>query len=244
MFVVMPVVAVTLAQTFDFFHPVEVALVALSISPIPPLLPRRHDKAGGDASYGLGLMVTAAVLSLGIIPLALHLLSLFYDKSYATSPGSIIKIVFTAVIIPMLLGMLCGRFIPKFAARFAAPAILIGKWLLPVAAVAILFVAHNVLGQLLGNGTVVAIILFVAVALVVGHWLGGPEPRTREVLALSAACRHPGIAIALATANGGVTSDHLAPAAILLYVVLSLLATMPYVKWQGKRIAGGAVEVR
>jgi BASS family bile acid:Na+ symporter len=240
MFVVMPVVAVALAQTFDFFHPVEVALVALSISPVPPLLPRRHDKAGGDASFGLGLMVTAAVLSLGIIPLALHLLSLFYDKSYATSPGSIVKIVFTAVIIPLLLGMLCGRFIPKVAARIASPAILIGKWLLPVAGVAILFVAHNVLEQLLGNGTVFAMMAFVAVALLAGHLLGGPSAGTREVLALSTACRHPGIAIALATANGGVTSDHQAPAAILLYLVLSILATVPYLKWQGRRIAAAS----
>ena len=39
--VVMPVVALVLAQVFDFRPLVEIALIALSISPIPPLLPGR-----------------------------------------------------------------------------------------------------------------------------------------------------------------------------------------------------------
>jgi len=48
--VVMPVVALVLAQVFDFRPLVEIALIALSISPIPPLLPGRMHKGGGNAA--------------------------------------------------------------------------------------------------------------------------------------------------------------------------------------------------
>ncbi|MEJ8823549.1 hypothetical protein WKW80_16135 [Variovorax humicola] len=236
MFVIMPVIAVVLAQSFDFRHPVEVALVALAISPVPPLLPRKHKKAGGQVSYGLGLMVTMAVLSLAFIPLALHLLGLFYDKSYATPPAAIAKIVFTAAVLPLLAGMLCGRLFPKRAQAIAAPAILVGKFLLPIAGVAILIAAHRALGALLGDGTLVAIVVFVAIALVVGHALGGPDPEERGVLALSTACRHPGIAIAIATANAADPNDHQSSAAIMLYLVVSIIATVPYVRWQSRRL--------
>jgi bile acid:Na+ symporter, BASS family len=133
----------------------------------------------------------------------------------------------------------CGRFIPQMAARIAAPAILVGKWLLPVAGVAILVAEHHALGALLGDGTLFAMILFVGVALAVGHWLGGPGNETREVLAVSTACRHPGIALALTSSND-LNQGHEVTAAILLYLLVSIIATIPYTKWQAKRIAAAA----
>ena len=66
--VVMPAVAVVLARWFDFTPTVEIALVALAISPLPPLLPTREAKAGGGERYGLGLMVVLALLSIALVP--------------------------------------------------------------------------------------------------------------------------------------------------------------------------------
>jgi bile acid:Na+ symporter, BASS family len=42
MFVIMPIVAVALAMAFELLRSVEIVLVALAISPIPPLLPGRE----------------------------------------------------------------------------------------------------------------------------------------------------------------------------------------------------------
>ena len=47
MFVVMPLVAVALSLVFRLHPAVEIALVALAISPMPPLLPSRKGQAGG-----------------------------------------------------------------------------------------------------------------------------------------------------------------------------------------------------
>ncbi len=63
MFVVMPVVAAALAYLFGFKHAVEIALVALAISPLPSLIPKRLVKAGGKAPYALALLATVALLS-------------------------------------------------------------------------------------------------------------------------------------------------------------------------------------
>ena len=70
----MPVLAVVMARVFELRPEVEIALVALAFSPLPPLLPRREGKAGGATAYGLGLVVLLAVLSIALIPLAAHLL--------------------------------------------------------------------------------------------------------------------------------------------------------------------------
>src|SRR5438270_11292452 len=46
-----PLVAGAMAIIFHLRPPVEIALVALAISPVPPLLPIKGLKAGGHAPY-------------------------------------------------------------------------------------------------------------------------------------------------------------------------------------------------
>src|SRR5262249_25756559 len=71
MFVIMPAVAIALRACFESRHVVEVELVALSISPVPPLLPQRERQAGARRPYALGLMALLALLSIVIVPVAL-----------------------------------------------------------------------------------------------------------------------------------------------------------------------------
>ena len=60
--------------------------------------------------------------------------------------------------------------------------------------------------------------------------LGGSDDEDRSVLALASAARHPGVAMAVASAN--FPDQKLAPAAILLYLLLSALLSIPYVVWR------------
>src|SRR4051812_23484091 len=68
LFIVMPFVAVLLTKAFAFPREAEIVLVALAISPVPPLLPRKEVKAGGHSSFGLGLMAMLALASLVVVP--------------------------------------------------------------------------------------------------------------------------------------------------------------------------------
>ena len=113
MFVIMPVVAVTLGETFTFLESIEIALVALSISPIPPLLPGKEKGAGGDASYGLGLMAIAAGLSIVILPLTLQLLGRYFGPPFAMSSGAIARVVLTSVIVPLAAGLALRAIAPR-----------------------------------------------------------------------------------------------------------------------------------
>src|SRR5258705_11906000 len=60
MSVLMPLLALCLAVTFSLHPPVTLALVALTLSPVPPFLPTRVIRAGGDGSYMVGLFVAAS----------------------------------------------------------------------------------------------------------------------------------------------------------------------------------------
>ena len=77
--VVMPLVAAAMAWTFDLPKAVEVALVALAVSPVPPLLPKKQIKAHGEPSYAIGLLVGAALVAVLFVPVAVELLGLAFQ---------------------------------------------------------------------------------------------------------------------------------------------------------------------
>ncbi len=234
MFVVMPLFAIFLTRVVHFNPAVVIALIALSISPVPPLLPRKMTKAGGIAPYGLGLMVTAGTLAIVYIPLATDLIGRYFDRDFAMSPATVAKVVVVSILIPLAAGILLRKVAPAIAARIGHPVAVIAGTVLLVGVVCILAVTYRGAWALVGGGTLLAFAVFILVGLLVGHFLGGPDPDSRVVLALSTACRHPALALAIASAN--FPSERRVIAAILLYLVLNALLTIPYVKWQRNKI--------
>lgn len=233
MFVIMPVVAVTLAETFTFLESIEIALVALSISPIPPLLPGKEKDAGGDASYGLGLMAIAAGLSIVILPLTLQLLGRYFGRSFAMSSGAIARVVLTSVILPLAAGLALRAIAPRLARRLRKPVGLVARTVLVIGVLGLLAGVLPAALALVGNGTLVALAVFAAAGLIVGHWLGGPRDDDRLVLALSTASRHPAIALAVASAN--FPDEPNLGASIVLYLLVNTLVAFPFLAWRKRR---------
>jgi putative spermidine/putrescine transport system permease protein len=72
-----------------------------------------------------------------------------------------------------------------------------------------------------------------SVGLAIGHYFGGPEPENRPALALSTALRYPGTVMAIAQVN--FPGEKLVVAAVLLYVVVNILVSVPYLLWLKRR---------
>jgi BASS family bile acid:Na+ symporter len=238
MFVIMPVVALALVWAFDFPPAVNIVLVALAISPVPPLLPMKETKAGGNLSFGLGLMAILAIVSIVAVPAILAVLGRIVGRPLGMAPGAIAGVMIKAILIPLAIGLIVRAVSPGIADRLAKVVMLVVKVLLPVAVVAVLAGALAAIYALIGAGTVLALVIFTLVGLAVGHMLGGPDPDHSSVLALSTACRHPAIAFAVATTN--FPEQHFG-ALILLYLIVSALVGIPYLTWQRRQ--AGALRV-
>ena len=230
--VIMPVLAVALTRLFDLRNTVEVSLIALAISPMPPLLPRKEVKAAGRMSYALALMATMALLSVVAVPLAVELLARYSGRPFEMPPGGIARIVLVSVLLPLLAGLAVRWMLPGFAERLAKLVGLVATVLLVLGLLALLTAAWPAIWAALGDGTFVALVVFVIVGLVVGHLLGGPDPDQSVVLALSTATRHPAIALSIASAN---FPDERFGGTILLYLIVSALLAVPYLAWFRRR---------
>src|SRR3954468_23001016 len=66
--VILPLMAVSVAIAFSLNHAVKIALIALAISPVPPILPVKMIRAGGGSSYAISLLVASALLAVITIP--------------------------------------------------------------------------------------------------------------------------------------------------------------------------------
>ena len=71
--------------------------------------------------------------------------------------------------------------------------------------------------------------------LAVGHFLGGPDEDDRTVLAFATVSRHPGVAIVIAA----LMDQPLAPIGVLLAVIVSEIAVVPYQLWRKRLRAAG-----
>jgi BASS family bile acid:Na+ symporter len=230
MIIIMPIVAALIALAFPLRAPVEIMLVAVALAPVPPLLPRKQAKAGGHDAYIVSLLVIAALVSIISIPLLLEVLERVFRTPLRMSPWAEAQIMLRTVLLPLAAGIAVRALAPRFAQRIAAPITAFAAAMLPVAGVAVIVAAWPAVMSQLGDGTILAIAAFVAIGLLVGHLLGGPDSADRTTLALSTASRHPGAAAAIASIN--FPQERAVIAALLLYLIIGGVVSALYLRWR------------
>jgi BASS family bile acid:Na+ symporter len=234
--VLLPLFAASLVAVFALRPPVAIALIALSVSPVPPFLPQKQLKLVAHQEYVFGLLGATSLLTVVLAPLTIALIGLAFSLRTDIAPAAIGRIVALTVLIPFALGLIMRRLIPTFALRASPLVSKAGILLLVVALVPVLIKMWPAMVSLIGDGTLVVIVAFVAVGLGVGHLLGGADPDDRTVLALATATRHPGVALVICA--GIFPAEKLVAPALMLYLLVGAIVSVPYVRWRKRQHKG------
>jgi bile acid:Na+ symporter, BASS family len=233
--VVMLALAVGITLLFPLKAAVKVMVVALALSPVPPALPQKLIKAGGSHDYVMALLFSASVFAIAWVPFAGEILDRIFPANIDLPPLPVAKLVSMTVLGPTVMGVVVRLLAPRLAERIAAPTAAVATVLLLAGLSLTLGKAGRSMLALLGDGTLLAIVVFLVVGLVAGHLLGGPSPGDRRVLALATASRHPGVALTIAQITFPAEKSVLA--GLLLYLITGLVVTMPYIWWQRRALA-------
>ena len=230
--VAVPALAWMLASALDVPHAAEVGIVLMGISPGAPVALRRSLRAGGHRSFAPALQIMLAMLAVVSMPLSLAAFDEYYGGHATAAPQQLAKQVFFAQLLPLSLGLLARHLFP-ISAAWLEPRLkrLAGVLLIVLLVLVLADIWQVVLGA--GVRVALAIVLVTALALAVGHLLGGPEPATRTATAICSAARNPGLALLVATLNAASAAIE---AAVLAYFVFSALTVIPYVMWR-RRVA-------
>jgi bile acid:Na+ symporter, BASS family len=227
-FVLMPIVALALADLLRLDEPLGVGLLLLGAAAGAPFLPKLAQIAKGNLAFGVGLMVLLMVVTVGYLPLVLPVLL----PGVSVNPAKIARSLFLLMLLP-----LAGALAVK--ARFAVAAARTKPVLdrvsnLSLMLLVLLITAANINNVLAVFGThgILAGLLFIAVGFGIGWLLGGPGMDTRWVLALGTAQRN--IAAALVVGSQSF-SDPKVVVMVVVVAIVSLLVLMPLSRLLAKR---------
>ncbi len=229
--VLLPIVTIIVCKTVSLHPAVIVALVTLSVAPVNAMFSKSMLPliSPSNRAYARGVFFASTVLTVIVTILAVEVIQwLFGDgKIVHVSPLTVAKVVISSVLLPLGIGLALGYWRP--ATRNWVPAIQkVSGMVLLICAIPIIVGAWPLMASLVREGTLTAIVIVSLIGLAVGHVLGGPEEDHRTVLAFATVSRHPGVAVAIAS----LTDQPLAPVGVLLAVLVSELAVIPYKTWR------------
>jgi BASS family bile acid:Na+ symporter len=239
--VVMFALAMAAVLLLDLPTALNVGLVVLALSPVPPAMPRRLVLAGSTVSSAVRLVTGVSVMAIAIVPLGVALGGILVGRDLRMPISTVASAVLLRVIIPLSIGIALRRFAPRVAERMARPLQRSAAVVLLLGAVSLLFAAWPILSSMFGYGVLTALILFSVSGLAIGHVLGGPDESHRTLLALVTSARHPGMMLTMARIN--YPAEHGVVAIAIFHVFVAALVALPYLAWRRglhARSGGGA----
>jgi BASS family bile acid:Na+ symporter len=237
MFVAVPILAVILAKTFDMPMVMRGAMVLLAISAAAPLLPGKLLKLRIDSTHDAALAVVTSLLAIVLVPSALQILGSVFQRDVGITAAAVARILLTTFLLPLGIGMVARAMLGPVALR-------LGEWagtagfIVLIATILLMVVAQRTTVFPLLWQSAVVIALFAAGSLLIGHLLGGPDPRESTSLAIATVTRHPGLALLIATTNFPQTQGVLS--AVVAFVLGTALAAVPYTAWRKRVLAHDA----
>lgn len=214
-----------------------IALMALS--PSAPLTLHKAGKQGGDHQLAALLQVAAALLAVVSIPLLSNLFrAAHHVQGWDIQPGQVALQVGLVQVLPLTTGLLLAHWRPELGARWALPIqnvsllvalLVVGLILILVLPTLLSFVSGNLLA-------IGAMVLMTAAAQGIGYALGGGNRSERLTTALVTSMRNPGLAMLFAISYG----QNIAwlKWAIVSYLLVTILASIPFLRWAQKASAG------
>jgi BASS family bile acid:Na+ symporter len=216
-FILVPLVAVVLTMIFPLNESITIGLILLSTAAGAPFLPKLVQVAKGNVAFSVGLMVMLMVVTVIYLPLVLPLLL----SGVEVNPWDIARSLIVLMLIPLAIGLFI-RWRWEEAAAMIAPyfgmASNIGILVLAVAGLVLNF---DSMIALVGTWGILAGIIFIIAALIIGYLLGGSDPKNKSVMGLGTGQRN--IAAALVVAGQNFDSDvitYLMVIAVIGFVVL------------------------
>ncbi len=230
-FVLVPILAYLILLVIQLEQGLAIGLIIMSTAAGAPFLPKLAQAAKGNMAFSVGLMVLLMVVTIIYMPIVLPLLL----QGVQVDALEIAK----SLVIMMLIPLAIGLFIK---ARYESTAESLHPHMSQTSTVALvlLMVSALVLNfsyivGVIGTGAIIAILIFLVVALLMGYFLGGSDRGIKSVLGLGTAQRN--LSAALVVAGQNFSDDPNVLTMILVAGLVGLILLMVVGGEMGKRAA-------
>ena len=224
-FVVLPGAALALCWGLQLPPTMQAALLLVTTAPSSPAMLRLNEFAGGDQAKAVGLLVLLMSLTMVYQPLILPILL----PGLSVSPMPIARTLALTVLLPLVLGLLIKARWAALAARLRPALARLGNISAAVSCFILLPLVYlDALKDVLLNGGLLVLLLYLPVAVGAGWWLGRPDAGQRRLLALCCGQGSMGAAFVIAAHN--FNNPHvIAMLLLILWASLALLIPLAVV---------------
>jgi BASS family bile acid:Na+ symporter len=232
-FILVPLLAYLVLLVIPLDEPLGIGLILMSTAAGAPFLPKLAQVAKGGVPFAVGLMVLLMVVTIIFMPLVLPLML----QGVTVDAWAIARSLIVLMLIPLAVGLLIKARYAELAASLQPTLAQAANFALILLMVLMLVLNFSTLIGTIGSGAIIAALLFLVPALVIGYVLGGPGGDTRSVLGLGTAQRNLSAAMVVATGN---FTDPGVLTMILVVGIIGLVVLMLAGGELGKRVPAEA----
>jgi len=231
MYVLFPALVLLLVSLLPLRQGVGAVLVGFAVSPVLPPWAKKGTALGARADYVIGLELLSTAVSLLVVPLMIEIVERLFGVTTSLDPRAMVMVLLATVVFPLGLGIGLARLFPRSSPRLGAVADRVGSLVVLLGAVVLLGIHGPKMLALIGEGTVLLILVVIVFGLLFGELLGGPDRSIRGALASATVSRHP--AIALLLASGAFPQQQATViGTVLIYLLASILLPILLMRWR------------
>ncbi|MCP3099455.1 hypothetical protein LZ198_11295 [Myxococcus sp. K15C18031901] len=232
--VLVPLVALAVVMLFRLPTVVGSAVLLMAVCPGAPLQLNQAKSFGASPTTSMNLLMLLCVFSLVTVPFWVARLDVRMGVDFEATPALVFRLLAVKIFPPLVVGIAVQRLFPRAAAALAPWCNRLFTVLLLAVAVVLLFIVGP---QLLKVAwlAVLALVVMVTLAALLGHWAGGPRLEDRKAVAIAAAFAHPVLSMTIISQSYPNLRALQVAGVVGAYVLIRVAALLPYRMWVKRR---------
>lgn len=231
-FILLPIITYIILQVIPLQQGLAIGLVLMAAGAGSPFMLKLVQFMKADIVFAVGLMLILSIVTLFYMPLVLSILL----PGVSVNPLSIAVSLLVLIFLPLIIGTVVKSRYNDIAKTIQPTFNQISNIFIFVVVILYLGLNYQDFLAVFGTGALIASLIFVLSAFLIGYLLGGPSKNTKSVLGLGTAIRNSSAAFVVAVTN--FSSEYDVMAMIIVVYMLSIITMMIISGEMGKRSKG------
>ena len=233
--ILIPAIGFLLIRIFPLNLEARIGILLLAAIPGTPIALQFTRMAKTRLAFAAAMTFVLSLVSIAITPLAIEVMPQIAHRSERPILRLIVSMLLY-IASPLCVGLWVARRTPKIAPRLVLPL----EILATVVFLFLMWETHlarrEALNAIAGRGTILAMLSLMAISMLIGWFIGGPDGESRRVLATSTGMRSVVVVLYVARYCFPGTNVYMVPIVYLsLMVPANLLFHLAYAGWHRLR---------
>jgi len=233
--VLIPGIGFLLVKLFPLTPDAGIGILLLAAIPGTPIALQYTRKAKTRLAFGAVMTLVLSLASIVLTPLAFEVMPRIAQRGERPILNLIASMLLY-ISLPLCAGLLMARRAPTIAPRLVVPLEILASAVFVFLMWETRLARREALYAIAGGGTILAMFLLLAISMLIGWFIGGPDDESRRVLATSTGMRNVIVVLYIARYCFPGTHVYMVPIVYLsLMVPFNLLFYLAYAGWQRLR---------